>query len=227
MGRNMEERFLLHADNVWGIQVFATDENLTLLRQCRTTYMDATFKSGPRPYRQCFTILGNHHGFILPLVHVLKEQRTIGHYRQVFQAVKVAIRRVTHHNWRPQLVVCDFENALKIALETEFPKTRVGGCYFHFNQSLWRRIQKLGLAAPSQQDCSLARVICKLMALGYLPLALVQMNFTTLVNGRRGNMELDTHLARQVEDSCQTLHLKKTYANVFTTSSEVNKTKKS
>ena len=103
-----QDLFLLHADNDWGILVFATNENLTLLQQCRTTYMDATFRSCPRPYRQCFTILGNHHGFVLPLVHVLMEQRTIGHYRQVLQAVKVAIRQVTHHNWRPQLVVCDF-----------------------------------------------------------------------------------------------------------------------
>ncbi|XP_049892806.1 uncharacterized protein LOC126385240 [Epinephelus moara] len=147
--------------------------------------MDATFRSCPRPYRQCFTILGNHHGFVLPLVHVLMEHRTIGHDRQVLQAVKVAIRRVTHHNWRPQLVVYNFENSLKTALETDFPQAMVGGCYFHFNQSLWRKIQELRLAVPYNQDCTLAQVICKLMTLGYLPLALVQVNFKTLVNGRR------------------------------------------
>ena len=179
-----QDLFLLHADNDWGILVFATNKNLTLLQQCRTTYMDATFRSCPRPYRQCFTILGNHHGFVLPLVHVLMEQRIIGHYRQVLQAVKVAIRQVTHHNWRPQLVVCDFENGLKTALETEFPLAMVGGCYFHFNQSLLRKIQELGLAVPYHQDRTLARVIRKIMALGYLPLALVQMNFNTLVNSR-------------------------------------------
>ena len=39
--------FLLHADNNWGILAFATNENLTLLQQCRTTYMDATFKELP------------------------------------------------------------------------------------------------------------------------------------------------------------------------------------
>ncbi len=179
-----EELFLLYAENDWGILVFATDDNLTQLQQCRKNYMDATFNSCPWPYRQCFTILGSRHGFVIPFVHVLMEQRTIGHYRQVFQALKVAIRWVTYHNWLPQLVVCDFGNALKTALETEFPQAWVSGCYFHFNQSLWKRIQELGLAVPFHQDRNLAWVIHEIMPLGYLPLALVQMNFNTIINGR-------------------------------------------
>lgn len=180
-----QERFLLHVDNDWGILVFATDENLQRLRQCRTVYMDGTFKSCPRPYNQVFTILGNLNGFVIPFVHVLMAERTIGHYRQALQAVKTGVRRSTHHNWRPRLIVSDFELALRTAIETELPATRIGGCYFHFNQALWRKIQELGLSAPYQQNQRLKEVIRKVMAIGYLPLAVVHMNFTALVGARR------------------------------------------
>lgn len=178
------DQFLWHMDNAWGIAVFATEDNIRKLQRCGTVYMDATFKSCPRPYKQVFTVLGDVHGFIVPLVHVLMIQRTTGHYRQVFHCVKSTMRRVTHHHWRPQKVICDFEQALITALETELTRTRVCGCYFHFNQALWKRVQGLGLAPAFRHDHRLAAVIRKVMALGHLPLALVQNNFDLLVHQR-------------------------------------------
>ncbi|KAL8578007.1 hypothetical protein ACOMHN_048783 [Nucella lapillus] len=113
------------------------------------------------------------------------EQRTVGHYRQVLQAVKTAVRQVTHHQWRPQLIITDFELSLTTAIDTEFPQARTGRCYFHFNQSLWKRIQQLGLAGPYQQDRHLMKQVKMIMALGYLQVALVLMNFNGLAGSRR------------------------------------------
>ncbi|CAL8236685.1 unnamed protein product [Arctogadus glacialis] len=45
------------------------------------------------------------------------------------------------------------------ALETELPRARVCGCYFHFNQALWKRVQGLGLAAAFRHDHRLAAII--------------------------------------------------------------------
>ena len=133
-------------------QLFSTD--LSQLRQSRTSYMDGTFRSCPRPYGQLFSILGKYLGFVMPLVLVLMENRTIGYYRQVLQAVKAAVRRVTHHRWRPQNVITDFEVGLKTALETELPAAtrKHDGCYFHFTQALWiesRVNQKLNAEVPT------------------------------------------------------------------------------
>ncbi|KAL8598439.1 hypothetical protein ACOMHN_032716 [Nucella lapillus] len=150
-----QDRFLLHSDNDWGILIFATDENLSLVQRCRNLYMDGTFKSCPRPYTQVFTIFGRFNGFVVPFVHVLMERKTVGHYRQVFQAMKAAVRRVTHHRLRPALV------------------------------SLWRRLQHLGLVGPYHENDRLAGVVRKIMALGYLPVALVQLKFNALLNRRR------------------------------------------
>ena len=177
--------FLMHQDNDWGIAVFATKDNIRTIRRCGTVYMDATFKSCLRPYKQVFTVLGDAHGFVVPLVHVLMAQRTIGHYRQVFQFVKAVTREFTHHHWRPRKVICDFEQALITALETELPRSRVCGCYFHFNQALWRRVQELGLSAAYRHDGRLASVIRRVMAIGHLPLPLVLSNFNLLLHHRR------------------------------------------
>ena len=69
-------------------------------------------------------------------------------------------------------------------METEFPRTSLRGCYFHFSQSLWRKLQQLGLTRAYRVDITLKRNIRKTFALGYLPVQLVRMNFNELFNSR-------------------------------------------
>ncbi|XP_064648761.1 uncharacterized protein LOC135500972 [Lineus longissimus] len=181
----LQERFLLHQDNDLGIALFAPDANLTALQQCREIYMDGTFRCCPRPYVQFFTIIGRYRGWIVPLVTVLMANRNIGCYRQVLTAVKRQVRLITHRRWQPQIVICDFEQALINAVETELPNADVRGCYFHFTQNLWRRVQELGLAVPYRRNRRLRKCIRKVMSLGYLPMPIMQMNFNLLRTARR------------------------------------------
>ena len=148
-------RNLIAIDNDWGIVLFGTDADLRLLRESRTIFLDGTFRSAPRPYTQLFTIHGVQQGRALNFVSCLMTDRNIGSYRQVFQILKREIRRITHHRWRPLNAVMDFELATISAFETEFQNGIVMGCYFHYNQALWRNIQRL--------------------ALGFLPLMLVRI----------------------------------------------------
>ncbi|CAB4031965.1 Hypothetical predicted protein [Paramuricea clavata] len=137
--------FLLHQDNDWGIAIFGTRRNLCALDQCQQLYMDATFRTAPRPYEQVFTILGEYYGRVLPLAIVLITNRAIGHYRQVLQVIQHKILHATGSEWEPEAIVCDFEQALITAIQTELPNTRIEGCYFHFNQSLWRHVKDLAI----------------------------------------------------------------------------------
>ncbi len=41
----------------------------------------------------------------------------------------------------PEEIMTDFELALVQSLELEFPGARIHGCYFHFAQCLWRKVQ--------------------------------------------------------------------------------------
>ena len=142
--------------------------------------MYATFGTTPEPYDQMFNIFGDYHGRVIPMVTALMTNRTIGHYRQVLQRIKRSVRRVTRHDWEPTAVVMDFEQALLSAVETELPNTVAEGCYFHFNQSLWRHIQELGLAREYRHDERLQQLLRKVMSIGFLPTALVRNNFQLL-----------------------------------------------
>ena len=108
--------------------------------------------------------------------------KDIGSYRQVIQAVANRMRQVTNRRWRPSVVILDFEQASMIAFETEFPRISVKGCYFHFNQSLWRAIHRNNLVNAYRNSRQLKRCVKKIMALGFLPLALVRINFNRLQN---------------------------------------------
>ena len=132
-----------------------------------------------------FNIFGDYHGRVISIVTALMTNCTIGHYRQVLQRIKSGVRRVTRHDWEPTAVVMDFEQALLSAVETEFPDTVAEGCYFNFNQSLWRHIKELRLAREYRRDERLKQLLRKVMSIGFLPTALVQNNFQLLRHERQ------------------------------------------
>ena len=171
------ERFLTYQDNNWGVAVFATKKMIKTLRKTTCIYMDGTFRTAPEPYVQLVTIQGCYRGFIIPLAFCLLIGKTTGHYRQILQYLKRNIRRETGRHWNPPRVVTDFEHSLLIALQTEFPNTHLSGCYFHFNQSLWRHLQQLGLTRSYRHDRMVKKIVRRVMSLGFLPVLLVRQNF--------------------------------------------------
>ena len=168
--------FLSHHDTYWGVTVFTTTELLKTMQKCTCLFIDGTFRTAPRPYMQLVTVHGLHNGFVIPLVFCLATGKTIGHYRQIIQHLKNEVRRRSHARLHPRRVVCDFEQSLLIAIQTELPTTRVSGCFFHFTQRLWRRLQELGLAAHYRRDRRLKRFVRKVMAIAFLPVLLVRQN---------------------------------------------------
>ena len=138
--------FLSYQDANWGITVFATNANIRILGRCQTVFLDGTFQSCPSPYGQVVSMHGLYHGRAIPLAICLCEGKTIGHYRAILRHLKQRIRDLTGRAFRPASVVCDFEQALITAVQTELRRSRVSGCYFHFTQSMWRRVQELGLS---------------------------------------------------------------------------------
>ena len=103
----------------------------------------------------------------------------------MIQHVKREVRRITGHGFRPQKVICGFEQALNIAVETEHRGVHVSGCYYHFTQSLWGQIQELGLTKLYRHRRSVQEFLRKLLALGYLLSALGRQNFNILVEDHR------------------------------------------
>ena len=155
---------------------FVTQRNLCALDQCQQLYMDATFRTAPRPYEQVFTILAS----IATSHHTYDKYGAIGHYRQVLQVLQRKIRCATGSEWEPEAIVCDFEQALITAIQTELPNTRIEGCYFHFNQSLWCHVKELGLTWAFRNHKRVKKLIRKVMSIVFLPTAIVRNNFALL-----------------------------------------------
>lgn len=185
-GRTWSHRpFLSLLDNNWGILLFVTGANLKILQRCTTIYIDGTFRTCPKPYMQMVTIHGKYLGQTFSLCMALLTTKEAGAYRQLLQHLKRRVRNTTHHRFSPEKVVCDFEMGLKNAIETELPNTRVVGCYFHFCQSLWRKIQELGLSRTYRRRRHVRMLLRKLMAIGYLPVNIVRQNFNMIQTERR------------------------------------------
>jgi hypothetical protein len=89
-----------------------------------------------------------------------------------------------HRRWNPQNAVCDFEVALVTALQTELPQTRVRGCYFHFAQSLWRKVTELGLVTNYRDNSNdgrrLRKIVQKTMTIGFLPALIISRTFQVM-----------------------------------------------
>ena len=120
---------------------------------------------------------------VLPFVMCLTTSKEVGVYRQILQHVKAKVLEVTGHRWRPQRVVLDFEAFMLSALETELPRIERSPCYFHFTQSLWRRVQRLGLVVQYRRNDALRKCIRKIMSIGYVfmsSLSLKKKNYRSI-----------------------------------------------
>ena len=66
-------------------------------------------------------------------------------------------------------IMSDFELAFELALvqslELEFPGARIHGCYFHFTQCLWRKVQRLGLVEEYKENTAIRHFIQRVQLL--------------------------------------------------------------
>ena len=149
--------------------IFATSEQLALLKNARTWYVDATFRVVLKPFYQLFGI----HAFVkgiegnikkVPLVFTLMSGKRKKDYKKVFKVILDILQEC-----KVEKLVLDFEVAVWSAVRTLLPIVKLQGCSFHWNQAIWRKIQEIGLAAPYMNHCPTKDFIWQLMALPFLP----------------------------------------------------------
>ena len=63
----------------------------------------------------------------------------------------------------------DFEQAAWNSLREVFPDIQIHGCQFHYSQSIFRKVQVLGLAKTYKEDSALRQEVKMLFALPLLP----------------------------------------------------------
>ncbi len=152
--------------------LFITDQGLQLLSRLQDFYSDGKFSETPIPFAQLYTIHGLTYNTVVPLAYFLLPNKTAATYKRAIQSLKGLAP-----NWQPRSWLSDFEQAFLASLREEFPGIEITGCFYHYMQSLYRRIQGDGLAQAYANEEEFA-VQCRLFgALAFVPLNDVQAAF--------------------------------------------------
>ena len=88
-----------------------------------------------------------------------------------FLVLLFEILKQLQHTLAPTNLMVDFEIAVLNAIDTSFPGTNNKGCFFHFSQAIFRKIQSLGLQNRYKDDENFAHKVRMLAALAFVPLS--------------------------------------------------------
>ncbi|XP_022172326.1 uncharacterized protein LOC111035118, partial [Myzus persicae] len=168
------------SDDVNRILLFSTEENLKILSDQYHWFIDGTFKSSPQLFTQLLTIHAIKYDTVLPLVFALVPNKTRGSYTKIINELLNLEK-----NLRPASVMVDFEQALLGAITDVFKDTRIRGCFFHFGQCIWRKIQCIPeIREKYISNADFALNVKQLMALAFVPIPDVEEKFDELMSQR-------------------------------------------
>ena len=149
------------------ILMFTSAGNIEALQASNNWYCDGTFKASPKIFYQLFIIHGDVAGPILPLVYFLMPNRTGASYDRALAALSAL-----NGNLRPATIMSDFEQASITSFRAQFPNTVQRGCFFHFSQCIWRKIQDTPeLLQKYTEDSEFCLGMKQFPALAFVPLA--------------------------------------------------------
>lgn len=151
--------------------MFGSKENLQHLENCEEIFMDGTFWVCPFNFKQLFTI----HGFILgqsfPLIYFLLPNKATRTYEKAFDMLNEVMANYQCLFWKLKTVFSDFESGLSAAIESRFSFAGHTGCFFHFAQCIYRKVNDMGLANKYKSDKEFKLKIKMFIALGLTPSA--------------------------------------------------------
>ena len=123
--------------------IFCSDIGLAILAKCERWHSDGTYDSAVPGFSQLYIIHGWYKGYMLPCAFILLTNKRETTYRRMLAELKEAALGL-RLELRPKKVVTDFECAAMNAYEFHFPGVEVSGCYFHFAQSLYKKVVEVG-----------------------------------------------------------------------------------
>ena len=69
----------------------------------------------------------------------------------------------------PEHWMLDFEVAAHNAVRTSFPQTSIKGCFFHYTQCIWMKVQSRGLVVMFKEDDEFRRLVRRAAVLPLVP----------------------------------------------------------
>ena len=157
------------------ILIFGTQKNLENLCQASHWSLDGTFKTVPRIFLQLYTIHALVNDRSVPLIYALLPDKSQTTYSNLLEQLKSL-----KHDLAPKTIMIDFEKAMINSLQLAFPQTEIKGCYFHFCQSIYRKIQSNGFNQRYLEDKEFSIAMKMIAALALVPACDVEKSFESL-----------------------------------------------
>ncbi|KAG0436829.1 Transposase for insertion sequence element IS256 in transposon [Dictyocoela muelleri] len=101
--------------------------------------MDGTFRIAPSNFYQCLVIHTVFLGKTLPIIYILMSGKSEKEYIIILQKI-IELTEIS-----AEIIITDFEKPLNNAVKKTFPNSFLQLCYFHFTQSIIRRLKNEGL----------------------------------------------------------------------------------
>ena len=167
------------------VLVFTTMVMLGLMSICKYGSVDGTFKAMTKKWKQLFVFMVNYRGSFLPVAFGWLPDKTAVSYHVflllLLQKFKQEKKVISHMYGRTALklrkIKLDFELAIHRAFEGIF---KLRGCFFHFSQAGWRKVQKGGMVVPYMKEKEFRDFIRSVIALPFLPINQIESAIDTL-----------------------------------------------
>ena len=139
------------------------------------------FATAPRLFYQIVTLHAFVVGVMLPLVFGLLPNKDGNTYIRFLSLVKEKSESIGF-TISPQCIMQDFEKGLMNACLHVFPGVIVKGCYFHYAQCLWWRIQGIGLSVSYRENADHRNWFRMLLPMPFVPVPHVKDVFQFIKN---------------------------------------------
>ena len=166
--------------------IFATYQQLVILRDNTSWFVDATFRIVKLPFMQLLTvhvaIVSPVNVIFVPVLFVLMSRRRAIDYKAIFTYAINYIHNNLGGNVLISSVKLDFEIAMwqgfrALSLVANVPPFTIKGCYFHFCQALFRKLVNVGLKGQYLKDSGTKTICRMLMFLCFLPTSDIPKTF--------------------------------------------------
>ena len=177
--------------------IFGTQEFLAMLCSLETVYMDGTFYSCPNHFYQLYTLHGEfkfgNNTNMIPHLFVLLPSKKKSVYLRMFAMIKSSAIDA-HLVFNPANFQIDFEHAMISAIKTSFPHSQIHGCFFHYAQAIWRKVQFLKLTNDFKTNIIVKKTIRRVAALPFLPTNIIVGIWYNIKREASDNIALNTFL---------------------------------
>ena len=131
---------------------------------------DGTFKICPKLFYQVFVLMALYGGVYVPCLFGLLPDKGEDSYLRFFGMLwAYNDQNGLPNNFENEFFMCDFELLIRSSILLYYPSLKILGCYFHYSQLIWRRVQKKGFQTIYEKNDQFQAVIRRMSALPFAP----------------------------------------------------------